>query len=54
MIDQAAGNLEAAGVDEAVGIVTADAGYLSRANLSLEEELEVELVIAREPPKTPL
>ena len=46
MVEQAAGNLEGAGVGESVGIVTADAGYLSKANLALEEELEVELVIA--------
>jgi hypothetical protein len=29
-----------------VGIVTADAGYLSKANLALEDDLEVELLIA--------
>ncbi len=46
MIDQAAHNLKVAGMGEAVGIVTADAGYLSRSNLSLEDELEVELLIA--------
>lgn len=31
---------------EAIGVVAADAGYLSDDNLALEEELEVELVIA--------
>jgi transposase len=46
MVEQAAGNLEAAGISERVGIVIADAGYLSQANLTLEEQLKVELLIA--------
>jgi hypothetical protein len=46
MVEQAAENLKAAGVGEAMAIVTADAGYLSKANLALEDELEVELLIA--------
>lgn len=46
MIEQAAGNLKTAGVGEAVGVVTADSGYLSDDNLALDEELEVELMIA--------
>lgn len=46
MVEQAADNLKVAGVGESVAIVTADAGYLSKANLALEDELEVELVIA--------
>jgi transposase len=46
MIEQAAGNLKTAGVGEAIGVVTADSGYLSDDNLALDEELEVELMIA--------
>lgn len=46
MVEQAADNLEAAGVGESIAIITADAGYLSKANLALEDELEVELLIA--------
>jgi transposase len=46
MVEQAAGNLESAGVSDAIGIVTADSGYLSDDNPTLEEELEVELLIA--------
>ncbi|MBA2313095.1 MAG: hypothetical protein H0V97_09895 [Actinobacteria bacterium] len=46
MIEQAADNLKSVGVSEAIGIVTADSGYLSDDNLTLEEELEVELLIA--------
>jgi transposase len=46
MIEQAAGNLKTAGVSDGIGIVTADAGYLSDDNLTFEEELEVELLIA--------
>ena len=46
MVEQAAGNLKAAGVGEAIAVVTADSGYLREDNLALEEELEVELVVA--------
>ncbi len=46
MVEQAAGNLKTAGVGKAIGIVAADSGYLSDDNLALEEELDVELVIA--------
>jgi len=46
MVKQAAGNLETAGVSKTIGVVTADAGYISDDNLGLEEELEVELLIA--------
>ena len=46
MVEQAAGNLRSVGVSETIAIVAADAGYLSDDNLALEEELEVELVIA--------
>lgn len=46
MVQQAAGNLKTTGVGGAIGVVAADAGYLSDDNLALEEELEVELVIA--------
>lgn len=46
MIEQASLNLKSAGVGDAIGIVTADAGYLSDDNLTLEDELEVELLIA--------
>lgn len=46
MVEQAAANLRAAGVGQAIGVVTADAGYVSDDNLSLEAELGVELVIA--------
>jgi len=46
MVQQAAGNLKTAGVGRAIGVVAADAGYLSDDNLALEDELEVELVIA--------
>ena len=46
MIEQAAENLTKAGVGNRVGVVVADAGYLSEDNLVLESELGVELVIA--------
>ena len=46
MIEQAAGNLKHAGMSDAIGIVAADAGYLSDDNLALEEDLKVELLIA--------
>lgn len=46
MLEQAAGNLKTAGVTEAVAVVTADSGYLSDDNLALEDELEVEFLIA--------
>lgn len=46
MIEQAAGNLKSAGVDQAIAVVAADSGYLSDDNLALEDELEVELLIA--------
>jgi transposase len=46
MIEQAAGNLKNAGVSEALTVIAADSGYLSDDNLTLEEELEVELLIA--------
>ncbi len=46
MVEQAAGNLKSTGVGAAIGVVTADAGYLSDDNLAFEEELEVELLIA--------
>ncbi len=46
MVVEATGNLKTAGVGKAIGVVAADSGYLSDDNLALEEELEVELVIA--------
>ena len=46
MVEQARANLQAAGVGQAIGIVTADAGYLSDDNLALEAGLGVELLIA--------
>lgn len=46
MIEQAAGNLKSAGVDHAIAVVAADSGYLSDDNLALEDELQVELLIA--------
>jgi transposase len=46
MVELARSNLRAAGVGQAIGIVTADAGYLSDDNLALETELSVELLIA--------
>jgi transposase len=46
MVDQAESNLKTAGVGDAIGVVTADSGYLSDDNLALEQELEVELLIA--------
>ena len=46
MAEQAAANLEAAGTTTTVGVLLADAGYLSMANLGLEAELGVELLIA--------
>jgi transposase len=46
MIEQAAGNLESAGVDQAIAVLAADSGYLSDDNLALEEKLEFELLIA--------
>jgi transposase len=46
MVEQAAGNLKTAGVGAAIGVVAADSGYLSDDNLALDEELEVELLIA--------
>lgn len=47
LVEQAAGNLKTAEVGQAIAVVTADcSGYLSDDNLALEEELEVELVIA--------
>ncbi len=51
MVEQAAENLAEAGVDRKVGVVVADAGYLSEDNLGLEDELGVELVIATKNPK---
>lgn len=46
MIEQAAGNLKSAGVGQAIAVVAADSGYLSDDNLALEDELEVELLVA--------
>jgi Transposase DDE domain len=46
LIEQAAGNLKGAGVDEVIAVLAADSGYLSDDNLALEEELELELLIA--------
>lgn len=46
MIEQASLTLKSAGISDAIDIVTADAGYLSDDNLTLEDELEVELLIA--------
>jgi transposase len=46
MVEQARSNLKTAGVGQAIGVVTADAGYLSDDNLALEAELGVELLIA--------
>ncbi len=46
MVEQAAENLAAAGVRHTVGVVVADAGYLSDDNLGLEHDLGVELLIA--------
>jgi hypothetical protein len=46
MVEQAKQNLAWVGVGQAVGVVVADAGYLTEDNLGLEGELGVELVIA--------
>lgn len=46
MVERAAENLAGAGVRDKVGVVLADAGYLSEDNLALEDELGLELVIA--------
>lgn len=46
MVEQAAENLAKAGAGRKVGVVVADAGYLSEDNLGLEEGLAVEFVIA--------
>jgi transposase len=46
MVEQAAANLEAAGLRQGIAVVTADAGYASDDNLALEAELGVELLVA--------
>ena len=46
MAEKAVENLTAAGATAPVGVLIADAGYLSEANLSLEATLGVELLIA--------
>ncbi len=46
MVEQAKENVARAGMSATVGVVLADAGYLSEDNLELEESLGVELVIA--------
>jgi transposase len=46
MVEQAKDNVAKAGVSATVGVVLADAGYLSEDNLELEESLGVEFVIA--------
>lgn len=46
MVEQAAENLAKAGMQEKVGVMLADAGYLSDDNLGLERDLGVELLIA--------
>jgi len=51
MVEQAATTLAQVGVCEEVGVVVADAGYLSEDNLRLEDDLGIELVIATKNPK---
>jgi len=46
MAELAARNLEAAGVGTKMGVLLADAGYLTEDNLALEVDLGVELVIS--------
>lgn len=46
MVEQAKQNLLRAGLHKELGVLVADAGYLSEDNLTLEDELGVELVIA--------
>ncbi len=46
MVEQAADSVAKAGVREQVGVLVADAGYLSEDNLGLEDEFGVELLIA--------
>ncbi|MGH2682341.1 MAG: transposase [Actinomycetota bacterium] len=46
MVEQAKENLAKAGVGTKIGVLVGDAGYVTEDNLSLEEELGVELVIA--------
>lgn len=46
MVERVAENLAKAGVREQVGVLVADAGYLSENNLGLEDEFAVELLIA--------
>lgn len=46
MVEQAKENLAKAGAHQKLGVVVADAGYLSDDNLGLEHDLGVELLIA--------
>jgi len=46
MVERATENLAEARVPEKVGVLVADAGYLSENNLAVEDELGVELLIA--------
>ncbi len=46
MLTTAVVNVEAAGVDDRVGVAVADAGYWSQANAEAEDALGVELLIA--------
>lgn len=46
MVEQATDNLTAVGATNPMGVVLADAGYISDANLALEAKLGVELLIA--------
>jgi len=46
MLEQVKENLARAGVSSKVGVMVADAGYMSEDNFGLEEGLDVELVIA--------
>jgi hypothetical protein len=46
MARQAITNLREAGVKASLGVLVADCGYLSNANLKLEDELGVELLIS--------
>ncbi len=46
MVAQAVENVAKSGADEGIGIVVADAGYLSEDNAGAEDDLGVELVIA--------
>lgn len=46
MLDELADNLDAAGVNGEVGVVLADAGYFTAANMKIVEEREIDALIA--------